>query len=148
MKTRRTADSIGDSPFTRLMTMVSCDGFHVSGTWTMATGRSRHVREAGGARILSRTTDDKCERHPEAPEVFLPFDKKHLRASPLRKLTICLRRTCRIKVCRGWNSLGEPGLGGAIVLLGGDYADMNDWHRTPIGERTTGLFINASAGIA
>ena len=104
------------------------------------------------ARAYCAATDDvSCEHRPEALEVFLPFDETRLRENhySVGKLFTCTKVESR--VCTQWEFRGNETLGSAldwpktIVLLGGDYPDMNDWHRTPIDERTAGLLVNASA---
>jgi hypothetical protein len=95
--------------------------------------------------------DTACDRRDDAEEVFLPFDnedlwKNHYAVGDLFRCTFDESR-----VCSDW--FEEKGKGIAkitdwentIVILGAHFPDMNDWHRTPIDERTPGLLVNASA---
>jgi CHASE2 domain-containing sensor protein len=109
------------------------------------------------ARAYCRPTPDRsrpdtaCMSDDSNYEAILLFDRDALDGNhySVRDLFECAPD--HSNVCTDWTFHGRDLRGdpieweNTVVLLGGDYPDMNDWHRTPIGERTRGLYVNAAA---
>lgn len=102
------------------------------------------------ARAYCRARNDAaCDRRADADEVLLPFDGKRLRADHYSVTPLVRCRRVESNVCNSWEFRGAMARTQdwrkTIVILGGDSPDLKDVHRTPIGEQTPGLWINASA---
>jgi hypothetical protein len=91
-----------------------------------------------------------CHDHGDADEVHLIYGNQPTAALySVRDVADCRRPpsdTRQWVACTEWvvkDDDATRSLTGKVVLLGGTYADSEDFHPTPAGERTPGLVINA-----